>query len=156
MIIAQVKHPAPSRTWQLSTVAPMVLRLKAWESRSSPNLTKNQYSIFDYHTLGRYEFSSWRFFVSIPPEILMCGAGRGVCCAAARDSPPLKPATLRAASQPHPPETCPSQLMLWTTTKQTSPPYLALNKINQTPNPPLQTTQPQTKQTKLARDGAAR
>jgi hypothetical protein len=38
VVIAQVKHPVPSRTRQLSTVAPMVLRLKAWESRSLPNL----------------------------------------------------------------------------------------------------------------------
>ena len=40
VIIAQAKHPAPSRTWQLSAVAPMVLRLKTWESRSLPNLVK--------------------------------------------------------------------------------------------------------------------
>ena len=40
VVIAQVKHPIPSRTRQLSTVAPMVLRLKAWESRSPPNLVK--------------------------------------------------------------------------------------------------------------------
>ena len=38
VVIAQVKHPVPSRTRQLSTAAPMVLRLKAWESRSLPNL----------------------------------------------------------------------------------------------------------------------
>ena len=41
VVIAQVKHPVPSRTRQLSTVAPMVLRLKAWESRSPPNLVRN-------------------------------------------------------------------------------------------------------------------
>ena len=41
VVIAQVKHPIPSRTRQLSTVAPMVLRLKAWESRSPPNLVRN-------------------------------------------------------------------------------------------------------------------
>ena len=40
VIIARAKHPAPFRTRQLSAVAPMVLRLKAWESRSSPNLVK--------------------------------------------------------------------------------------------------------------------
>ena len=38
VVIAQAKHPVPSRTRQLSAVAPMVLRLKAWESRSLPNL----------------------------------------------------------------------------------------------------------------------
>ena len=41
VVIAQVKHPIPSRTRQLSTVAPMVLRLKTWESRSPPNLVRN-------------------------------------------------------------------------------------------------------------------
>lgn len=41
VVIAQVKHPVPSRTRKLSTVAPMVLRLKAWESRSPPNLEKS-------------------------------------------------------------------------------------------------------------------
>ena len=41
VVIAQVKHPIPSRTRQLSTAAPMVLRLKAWESRSLPNLVRN-------------------------------------------------------------------------------------------------------------------
>ena len=35
-----MKHPIPSRTRQLSTVAPMVLRLKTWESRSPPNLVR--------------------------------------------------------------------------------------------------------------------
>ena len=40
MVIARVKHPIPSRTRQLSTVAPMVLRLKAWESRSLPDLKR--------------------------------------------------------------------------------------------------------------------
>ena len=40
VIIARVKHPVPSRTRPLSTVAPMVLHLKVWESRSSPNLEK--------------------------------------------------------------------------------------------------------------------
>ena len=45
VIIARVNHPAPSRTRQLSTVAPMVLRLKAWESRSSPNLVNYSYAV---------------------------------------------------------------------------------------------------------------
>ena len=36
--IARAKHPVPSRTRTLSAVAPMVLRLKTWESRSPPNL----------------------------------------------------------------------------------------------------------------------
>ena len=38
--IARLKHSIPFRTRPLSTVAPMVLRLKAWESRSLPNLKK--------------------------------------------------------------------------------------------------------------------
>lgn len=38
VVIAQVKHPIPSRTRPLSTVALMVLRLKTWESKSLPNL----------------------------------------------------------------------------------------------------------------------
>ena len=45
MIIARAKHPVPSRTRPLSAVAPMVLRLKAWESRSSPNLVRSLVSI---------------------------------------------------------------------------------------------------------------
>jgi hypothetical protein len=39
--IARAKHPIPSRTRQLSAVAPMVLRLKTWESRSPPNLKRS-------------------------------------------------------------------------------------------------------------------
>ena len=41
VVIARAKHPIPSRSRQLSAVAPMVLRLKTWESRSPPNLTRN-------------------------------------------------------------------------------------------------------------------
>ena len=40
VVIARAKHPVPSRTRPLSALAPMVLRLKAWESRSPPNLVK--------------------------------------------------------------------------------------------------------------------
>ncbi len=40
VVIARVKHQIPFRTPWLSTVAPIVLRLKAWESRSLPNLKK--------------------------------------------------------------------------------------------------------------------
>ena len=39
------KHPVPSRTRPLSAVAPMVLRLKTWESRSPPNLERNKISL---------------------------------------------------------------------------------------------------------------
>ena len=35
-----MKHPIPSRTRKLSMVAPMVLQLKLWESRSSPILDR--------------------------------------------------------------------------------------------------------------------
>ena len=44
MIIAPAKHPIPSRTRPLSATAPMVLRLKSWESRSPPNLTRTAHS----------------------------------------------------------------------------------------------------------------
>ena len=44
VVIAQVKHPIPSRTRPLSTVALMVLRLKAWESKSLPDLEKTERS----------------------------------------------------------------------------------------------------------------
>ena len=40
--IAHAKHPIPSRTRPLSAAAPMVLRLKAWESRSPPSLMSFQ------------------------------------------------------------------------------------------------------------------
>ena len=41
VIIARAKHPIPSRTRQLSAAALMVLRLKAWESKSLPNLIRS-------------------------------------------------------------------------------------------------------------------
>lgn len=41
VVIARAKHPAPSRTRSLSAAAPMVLRLKTWESRSLPSLERN-------------------------------------------------------------------------------------------------------------------
>ena len=44
VVIAQVKHPVPSRTRKLSTAAPMVLGLKPRESRSPPNLEKSPLS----------------------------------------------------------------------------------------------------------------
>ena len=40
VVIARAKHPAPFRTRPLSAAAPMVLRLKTWESRSPPNLER--------------------------------------------------------------------------------------------------------------------
>ena len=42
VVIARAKHPDPFRTRPLSAVAPMVLRLKTWESRSPPNLVRNE------------------------------------------------------------------------------------------------------------------
>ena len=49
VVIAQVKHPVPSRTRKLSTVAPMVLGLKPWESRAPPNLIRtNLYKRYKY------------------------------------------------------------------------------------------------------------
>ena len=44
VVIARAKHPIPSRTRPLSAVAPMVLHLKVWESRSPPNLERNALS----------------------------------------------------------------------------------------------------------------
>ena len=44
VVIARAKHPIPSRSRQLSAVAPMVLHLKVWESRSPPNLIRNALS----------------------------------------------------------------------------------------------------------------
>ena len=41
VVIARAKHPAPFRTRPLSAAAPMVLRLKTWESKSPPDLVKN-------------------------------------------------------------------------------------------------------------------
>ena len=40
--LARAKHPIPSRTRPLSAAAPMVLRLKTWESRSPPDLERNE------------------------------------------------------------------------------------------------------------------
>ena len=40
VVIARAKHPDPFRTRPLSAAAPMVLRLKTWESRAPPNLAK--------------------------------------------------------------------------------------------------------------------
>ena len=41
VVMARARHPIPSRTRKLRAVAPMVLRLKTWESRSPPNLKRN-------------------------------------------------------------------------------------------------------------------
>ena len=43
--IARAKHPAPFRTRSLSAEALMVLRLKAWESKSLPNLINPKISL---------------------------------------------------------------------------------------------------------------
>ena len=51
VVIARAKHPIPSRTRPLSAVAPMVLRLKTWESRSPPNLTRRNLSLYDSKTV---------------------------------------------------------------------------------------------------------
>ncbi len=42
VVIARRPNPIPSRTRPLSSSAPMVLRLKAWESRSLPGLLKTR------------------------------------------------------------------------------------------------------------------
>ena len=53
VVIARAKHPIPSRTRPLSAVAPMVLRLKTWESRSPPNLKRDTSLINDANTPDR-------------------------------------------------------------------------------------------------------
>ena len=63
VVIARAKHPIPSRTRQLSAVAPMVLRLKTWESRSPPNLKRD----ISLKTIPTY-----------PPIAIALGNGRGV------------------------------------------------------------------------------
>ena len=50
VVIARAKHPIPSRSRPLSAVAPMVLHLKVWESRSPPNLVRNAVSQNDPKT----------------------------------------------------------------------------------------------------------
>ena len=50
VITARGKLSIPSRTRPIRPVAPMVLRLKTWESRSSPNLIRNA-------KRSRYDFS---------------------------------------------------------------------------------------------------
>jgi hypothetical protein len=42
VVIADAKLPIPSRTRPISAPTPMVLRLKTWESRSPPNLERNE------------------------------------------------------------------------------------------------------------------
>ena len=41
VVIASTKLPIPSRTRPISVPTPMVLRLKTWESRSPPDLTRD-------------------------------------------------------------------------------------------------------------------
>ena len=41
VVIADAKLPIPSRTRPISASTPMVLRLKTWESRSPPNLERD-------------------------------------------------------------------------------------------------------------------
>src|SRR3990167_4338622 len=50
-------HPIPSRTRSLSPLAPMVLRLKAWESRSLPGLqspVKREFLLADSLSLATF------------------------------------------------------------------------------------------------------
>jgi hypothetical protein len=56
VIIAPMKHPIPSRTRQLSMVAPMVLQLKLWESRSSPILGRILYLSYSKNHHIKYAF----------------------------------------------------------------------------------------------------
>ena len=60
--IALVKHVIPSRTQPLSTVAPMVLHLKVWESRSSPNLIRTLCSLNDD---CYFDAAHWAFFLFV-------------------------------------------------------------------------------------------
>ena len=58
-------HPIPFRTRSLKSPAPMVLRLKAWESRSPPGLPSRQKPVFTHFNTPPFgaaffcAFSSW-------------------------------------------------------------------------------------------------
>jgi hypothetical protein len=52
VVIADAKLPIPSRTRPISAPTPMVLRLKTWESRSPPNLERNDISLKHDATTG--------------------------------------------------------------------------------------------------------
>ena len=71
--IAQAKHPVPSRTRPLSAVAPMVLRLKAWESRSPPNLEKTN----PYTTISNYKALSRKTGLNCMSDIVVHWTSRG-------------------------------------------------------------------------------
>ena len=47
------QNPIPSRTRPLNTAAPMVLSLKAWESRSPPGLQRTARSQSQYHRISK-------------------------------------------------------------------------------------------------------
>jgi hypothetical protein len=53
VVIADAKLPIPSRTRPISAPTPMVLRLKTWESRSPPNLERNDFSLVTMQTRHR-------------------------------------------------------------------------------------------------------
>ena len=88
VIIARAKHLVPSRTQQLSALALMVLRLKAWESKSSPNLisslTDIPYLSFDDRIrqtpllLGAVFFVLWDALRDVDVKFLTRGADIGL------------------------------------------------------------------------------
>ena len=69
VVIARAKHPIPSRTRPLSAVAPMVLRLKTWESRSPPVLEKSEVSKCDDHK--RQMAPEWEPFAFLGPLLVL-------------------------------------------------------------------------------------
>ena len=59
--MARAKHPVPSRTRPLSALAPMVLRLKTWESRSLPGLERFSF-LYLSHEVFPKDPPHWRAF----------------------------------------------------------------------------------------------
>ena len=76
-----MKHPIPSRTRQLSTVALMVLRLKTWESKSLPDLIRNILDILS--NVDRYK-------KPLPARVAVFLLHVGVVCLAAIAKSPRK------------------------------------------------------------------
>ena len=74
VIIARAKHPDPFRTRPLSAAAPMVLRLKTWESRSPPDLERDDRFSDMKGSAGQDPRAQPRG-PSSPPEKAQTGAG---------------------------------------------------------------------------------
>ena len=57
--IAGAKHPIPSRTRKLSALALMVLRLKTWESKSSPDLINDTQTNLSLNDKSQVIIAGW-------------------------------------------------------------------------------------------------